>query len=472
MASQGAAIVIQLTSTVVLARLLGPEEYGVIAMVTAVTAFAGLFRDLGLSSSTIQRDKLSHDQLSTLYWINVGMGAGLTILLASASPLVAWFYGRPEFVAVTVAVSLNFLVGSFGTQPGALLNRQMRFGRIAAANLSGGALGMGVSISIASQGFSYWSLVVGGIAGGTVTTVMLTILCGWRPGMPVRGSGVRSMLNYGANVTAFDIVNYFHRNLDNILIGRVWGAGALGFYSRAYALLMFPINAIRGPINSVAFPAMSKLQNEPAAFRAYYRKITGVIGLLSMPLTVFLFVAADPIITVALGEKWSAVIPIFAILAVTAFLEPVSGLRGMVLLSTGQARRYFYWGMLNAVSVSVGFVIGVRWGAVGVAMSYGIVRYAILYPSLLIAFANTSLCPRDFFEPLRWPALAACAAGLTTFAAMRLPAIASRGPASLLIIATVIFGLSIFLVLYILPGTRKEVKVLIESFRATCLPKR
>lgn len=402
--SQGASVAIQLASTVVLARLLRPKDYGVIGMVMAITGFAGLFRDLGLSSATIQRDTLSHNQLSTLHWINVAMGAALTAVVAAAAPLVAWFYGRTELTAVTVCVSFNFIIGSFGTQPGALLNRQMRFGSIAAASLSGAVVSFVIAVGMASQGFSYWSLVVSGITGGAITTLMLNMLSGWRPGLAVRGSGVRSMLRYGVNITAFDIVNYFQRNLDNILIGRFWGADALGLYSRAYALLMFPIQNIRGPINSVAFPAMSRLRNRPDLFRTYYLSTTNLVALLSMPLTAFLFVASEQIITVTLGVQWLQASSIFSCLALAAFVQPAAGLAGTLLLTRGESRRYFRCGLFNAIVLSIAFVVGLPWGAVGVALAYAIGNYLVLYPWLRWAFQGSPVTFRDFVMSCAWPA--------------------------------------------------------------------
>jgi PST family polysaccharide transporter len=403
--AQGAGLVIQLTSTIVLARLLLPSEYGIIAMVAAITAFAGLFRDLGLSASTIQRKQINEKQLSTLYWINVGVGAILTVVTAAMAPLVAWFYNRPELTAVTVALSFGFLIGSFGTQPGALLNRNMEFGRLATANLAGALLTVVVSIALALRGQGYWSLVIGSLGGALVTSVLLNLLSGWRPGLPTRGTGLRATLAYGANITAFDFVSYFHRNLDNILIGRVWGADALGLYSRAYALLMFPIQNVRAPINAVAFPAMSRLQDRPEELRAYYLSTTRLIAFVSMPLTAFLFVTSNPIIRITLGEEWVRAASIFSYLAVAAFIQPAAGLAGSLLLSQGHSRRYFACGFFNTVVLSVAFVAGLPWGPEGVALAYAIGNYIILYPWLREAFKGSAVNFGAFAAACAWPAL-------------------------------------------------------------------
>jgi PST family polysaccharide transporter len=405
-----AAMAINLLSTIVLARLLSPEDYGVISMVLVVTAFAALFRDLGLSSSTVQKLTLSHEQLSTLFWINVAAGATLTVIVAAASPLVAWFYRQPELSMVTLVLSSTFVISSFSTQQGALLTRQMRFGRKTAATIAGAIATFGIAAGLALRGLGYWSLVWGNIAGQIITTILLNNLSGWHPGPPVRKSGVRSMLKYGANITAFDFVNYFHRNLDNLLIGRIWGADALGIYSRAYQLMMYPITHLRGPIIAVAFPALSRLQNHPNEFRAYYRKVNHLLAFTSMPAISFLYLAAKPMINLVLGTRWAAVTPIFSILAIIAFIQPVASLRGVVLLSLGRGRKYFYWGLANALIVSIAFLIGVQWEARGLAISYCIATYAILYPSIIYIFRDTPLSTSDFFAPVARPAISSMTA--------------------------------------------------------------
>lgn len=201
-ASQGASVVIQLTSTVVLARLLSPDDYGVMAMVLAVTAFAGLFRDLGLSAAAIQKQTLTNAQQSNLFWINVALGFTLTVLLAAASPLVAWFYGKPEVRWVTVALSASFLIGSLSAQSGALLVREMRFGRQAVAGICGALVTLAVAATLALQEFRYWSLVWGQLAVAVTTTALLFALSPFRPGLPSRGMGLKAMLKFGENITA------------------------------------------------------------------------------------------------------------------------------------------------------------------------------------------------------------------------------------------------------------------------------
>lgn len=401
--SQGIGTVLQLASTMVLARLLSPDDYGVIAMVMAVTGFARLFRDLGLSSAAIQKKDLTRELQTNLFWMNVAMGSLLTVVVAVASPLVGAFYKKPELVRVTVALSFSFVISSLGTQHGAGLVRGMKFGRKETAGIVGAAATLVVAVVLALGGYSYWALVWSSLIGNLVTTGLLFALSPFRPGLPSRGSGVRDMLKFGANITAFDFVNYFQRNLDNILIGRFWGPGPLGLYSRAYQLLMLPIQTIRGPINAVAFPAMSKLQGDPKAFRSYYLETTSVLALLSMPLTAFLFIASRPLIEIGLGRQWLNIAPIFSALALAGFIQPASGLAGSLLLSLGKGRRYLQCGVFNAVLLSASFLAGIRWGALGVAVSYAIANYVVLYPWMWWAYRDSPVCFRDFCGACAFP---------------------------------------------------------------------
>lgn len=396
-------VIIRLLSTVALARLLSADDYGIIGMVLVITTFAQLFRDFGLSSAAIQKESLSILEQSNLFWINIVLGSILTIILITVSPVIAWFYQRSEVMWVTIALSFTFIINSFGTQPGVLLTREMRFGWSAIASISGNLINLAVAVILAMHEYRYYSLVWGQIACSITTTFLLFLGSRFRPSLPSRGTELRKMIKFGANVAAYNVVNYFARNLDSILIGRVCGAASLGVYNRAYSLLMMPINTIRGPIQAVAFPAMSRIQSQPIAYCAYYRKVTSLIAHASMPLMAFLFVNSSALIEIALGKQWEAVTPIFSILAVTAFIQASQTLVGMVQLTLGKSDKYLRMGIAYTLCVTLGFFVGVQWGMKGVATAYGIVTYLTLVPFTLWAFHDTPLRFRDFFESIYIP---------------------------------------------------------------------
>ena len=404
--SQGGSIAIQLLSIAILSRLLSPEDYGIVAMVLAVTAFAGLFRDLGLSSAAVQKKELTHALQSNLFWLNAGMGAVLTLIVAAASPLLALYYQRPELTLVSLVLSTTFLIGSLSTQHGARLTREMRFGRLAIPTIASGLISLLVTAVLALNGGGYWSIVWGNIASSVTVTCLRWMLSPFRPAWFRWGYGMRDLLGFGANVTAFDFVNYFARNLDNILIGRFCGTSELGLYSKAYQLLMFPITAIRAPILAVAYPAMCRLQAQPSSLRQYYNGMVSTVSLLTMPIVGLLYVNAKPLVELVMGSRWLAAADLFEILAITAFIQTPLSLNGTIQLATGRAAKYAIMGTTAAVVTSLGFLLGVRWGASGIAYAYAVTTYLMLVPMLLWAYHGTAITLMDFLRQVRLPATA------------------------------------------------------------------
>lgn len=300
--SQAAQFVLQTASTAVLARLLVPSDFGLIAMAVAVTAFAQVFKDVGLSTATIQRSELTHGQVSIMFWLNTLVGLILTLMVSGIAPFLVWFYRKPELLWVTIGLSTSFFINSLGIQHSALLKREMRFRALAITQVGGMAVGVVAAILAAMAGWGYWALLVKVVVNATASVVLLWGCSKWRPSWPARATGTRSLFRFGANVTGFNVVNYFSRNLDNILIGRVWGAEALGLYSRAYALLMLPINNLRNPLNAVAFPTLSRLVADTDRFRRFFSKYISILAFASMPGVALLFICSDNIILVLLGS--------------------------------------------------------------------------------------------------------------------------------------------------------------------------
>lgn len=400
------SVVLTLVSTAVLARLLTPDDFGVLAMLLSITAFVSVFKDFGLSSAAIQKgDSLPASQASYLFWLNVAAGVVLTALVIALAPVVGWVFDNDALVAATQLISLSFLFTSLGAQHAAAIQSRLMFHKKAVADIVGTLVSFLTVMGLALLGYSFWSLVWGAISGAATTTLLLIALSPLKLARPERGQSLRQLLNFGGHVTAFEFINYFHRNLDNILIGRVWGAEALGIYSRAYQLLMFPITNLRTPINAVAFPAMSKLRGEPEKFRAYYLKISFLLALTSMPLVAFLASAADEVIGLLLGPRWLGVVPIFQALALAAFIQPVASLRGLVALSSGRSRAYLVVGAIYAVVACIAFVAGLAWGPMGVAIGYSIATYVLLYPSIKLSFQSTTIQWSDFWASIRQPAL-------------------------------------------------------------------
>lgn len=399
MSAQAAKFILQLGSTAVLARLLTPNDYGLIAMLLAVTSFFMVFQDLGLSLATIQRAEISRELVNTLFWVNAALGALLAGLAAILAPVVAWFYDEPRLLWPALALAGTFLLSGLAVQHQALLRRQMRFGRIAVLEIIAGVGGITVGISCAIHGFSYWSLAFMHITFHLLNTVGYWIACPWLPGLPTRGAGVRSMLRFGRDLSAFNIVNFFSRSMDNILLGKYWGAVSAGTYSKAYAILNLPLKQINGPLASVAIPALSRATRDNSQFRTVYYRIVSALSLVTIPTCMFLAVSAEDVIAVLLGSQWMPAVPIFQILAVLGVIQPVMSTVGWVYVSLGQTDRMAKWGAFFSVLIVLSFFAGLPWGAAGVAVAYTLISYLIAYPSFRAAFK---------YSPLNFTDLALC----------------------------------------------------------------
>lgn len=417
--AQALKFVILMATTVVLARLLTPQDYGLIGMVLVVTGFVALFKNMGLSAATMQREEIHYQQVSTLFWINVAISIALMLLTMALAPVVAWFYHEPRLTWITMAFAVGFLFSGLVVQHEALLKRQMRFVPLAVADIVSIGAGVSVGVVLAWRGKGYWALVANQLVLGFVYAVSIWIACRWRPGPPVRYSGVRSMLAFGVHLTGFGFFNYFSRTLDNLLIGRVWGAQQLGLYAKAYQLLMLPIDQLSSPLDGVAVPALSRLVNEPERYRQAYLRILEKVAMLSMPGVALMIGTSDWLVRLMLGPQWIEAGRIFALLGIVGLVEPVANTMGWLLISQGRARHLLRWGMIDGTIAIASIIGGLPWGAVGVATSYAIVGLCVR-KQLLFWFTGRSGAVRtsDIYRALA-PSACAAAAVLTALFAFR-----------------------------------------------------
>ncbi len=395
----------QIVSTAVLARLLTPADFGIVAMVTAVTAFAGLFRDLGLSTASIQKRDLTHGQQCNLFWINVGVGATLSLLTAAASPLVAWFYGQPELTLVTLALSVNFLFSAAGAQSHAALTREMNFGRNGLAEIAGAVVGLVVAVTFAIAGTGYWALVAGTLSAASVSLTCTLLASPFRPGLWRRGEAVGDMVRFGINVTMFGIVNYLHRYLDSILIGRIWGANALGLYSRAYSLAQVPLQNLRGPFTTVLYASTSN-STEQAVRVKLHKESAFAIGLIAFLCFPALAIGAGFIVDILLGDGWAAAKPVFRCLAVAELGAALIAIINPMMLGSGESQSYLKWGVVKTAIAVVAIAVAVPFGIVAVAISLAVASVATVLPSLVYAAKVSGTPVASIVDAYRWPAVA------------------------------------------------------------------
>lgn len=452
--ARGCKFLLQLAATVVLARLLTPEDYGLFAVVFTVITFFSLFKELGGATATVQSAEINHRQVSALFWVSVALGCALALASAAVAPAVGWLYGEPSIAWMMLALAAGFVLTGLGEQHRALLRRQMRFGALASIEVLSFIAGVIVAVASALRGAGYWSLVLMHLTTWAGEAVGAWVMCGWRPGRPARRAGVRRLLAFGGHMTGYEVVCYVARHADNLLVGWFWGARQLGFYDKAYQLLLLPVQQFALPMASVAVPVLSRLQDEPGRFREYFQRCVLLPAALGMPLVAFLFVTADRAIPFVLGPQWVDSVPLFRALAPAAFFGTFNSGMGWVMISLGRTRRQLKWSIFVSALTVASFLVGVRWGTVGVAAAFSACRMATLIPTLVFVCKGSPLSWVEVFKTIMRPALAAAVAALAlSLVGGGLGLTTRSGPA--LVLDGLLFGLLYLAAWAAMPGGRR-----------------
>lgn len=455
--------VVRLATTVVLARLLTPDDYGLMAMVWAITGFVSTVGSLGLSEAVVQRKDLTHAQTSALFWLNVSLGLVLTLLVAAGAPLVAAFYGRPALVEITWALSVTFFLGGLMVQHQALMLRRLDFRAVAVRSFISTVVTTVVSIAVALTGAGYWALVAGQLAGSSSSLLMAWRAVAWRPSRPRRAAGVGELVSFGGGISTFRILDYAARNVDNILIGRFLGAAQLGLYTRAYGLLTLPLTQIHNPVANVVRPTMAALWGEPERYRRFY--LTALQGLcyLVMPLVVLLAVLATPVVEVMLGDQWLESAEVFRWLAVAGLLQTVGYTNGWLYATSGRAWAMARWALISRPVIILAFVVGLPWGITGVAIAYAAAQLVLTPIGIARAGRGTPVSLRDVLGVCGRPAVVAGLTGAT--AGLLVLAVGDQGAVIRLLVqggpAVLVGGGCIAL----WPSARREVRALVTAMR-------
>tara|TARA_B110000503_G_scaffold143688_1_gene247046 strand:+ start:1211 stop:2584 length:1374 start_codon:yes stop_codon:yes gene_type:complete len=390
MFAQASRFLIQLLSTVALARLLIPSDFGLLAMATVLVNFVSIIKDFGLSQATVQRRQISSQQISSLFWINVGISTGLALLIALSGPLIAWVYDETRLTLVVISLSVPIVISGFGLQHRALLQRNMRFTELAIIDTSALALGVLAGIFSAWIGLGLWALVIMQVVNSMIATALVVIRVNWVPQFRYPDSESMEMLRFGLNLSLSNLLNYLSRNTDTFLIGRYLGADALGQYSRAYALLIAPISQLTAPLSIVFLPALSRLKEEPKRFSELYLSLVRWVNLLTAPSAVLLAFFGSNLTVLLLGKNWHEAGDIFEVLAITAIFQPLGNLCGLMLVALGQTDRILKWTLFSSVLIVGSFFAGISFGAIGVAAFYS---FAILVQQPILTWFTLKKSP-------------------------------------------------------------------------------
>lgn len=407
---------VQVISTAILARLVSPHDFGLVGEALTVTALAAQLQSLGLSQAVIQRAKLTHGQMSNLFWVNVATGGVLMLLVLGAAPLVAAFYGDPPLVAVIASMSVTFFITGFAVQHSALMSRRMQFRSIALRNLTPRVIAAASAIAVAAAFHAgYWALVLQQLVSAICVLAFVWTAIEWRPGKPQRRTGVRPLLRFGAGVSVANIFFYFSSNADNIMVGRFLGTADLGLYARAYNLFLLPLRQIHAPLGNVVQPVMSAVVNDPPRYRQFYRRTLSAITLVGMPGVVGLAVLSEPFIEVVLGHRWLGAAQPFRWLAVAGFLQMAARTFSWLYTTSGRAKAMATWAMVTSPLLVLAFAIGVHWGITGVAEAYAISQAVLIGPGIWWAVRGTAVTIEDVLAAVWRPIVVAAVCGGVVF---------------------------------------------------------
>lgn len=409
--SQLARIGSQIASVTLLARLLSPSDYGLLAIAMIFTNFANLFRDFGTGSALIQKETLTEGIKNSVFWLNMALGLFICVVLMGASPLVARFYTSPSLVPVLCLLALSFPVSCSSIVHQSLLERASQFKRIAAVESVAVVVALLAAVAAALGGWGVYALVVQALVAAAVQGAMLWAMSDWRPALRPRWDGLGEISRYSGNVSAFQFVNYFARNADSLIIGKVLGSAVLGLYSVAYRLMLFPVQNMSHVVARAVFPLMAQAHQQGGNLADVYLRSLSVITFGTAPVMAALFFFRDPTVAVVFGAKWTGAEALLAWLAPTGFIQSVLSTSGSAFLATGHAGLMLRYGVIGSVLQVAAFAGGIHFGLMGLVQAYLV---ATLLNLLLTMWAVLRLVKADLSQLLRGvgvQVLAAVAAG-------------------------------------------------------------
>ncbi len=408
-AAQFVRQLIWLVLGIVLARLLTPRDFGLIAMIVVLTGFASLFLEAGFGSALIQRKDAGERHLSSVFWLNLSLGAALTLLVGAAAPAIARFYGEPRLVPLTRVVSLTFLFNSLGVVQDALFRKRLDFRAIARADIVSLLVSGAAAVVMALRGFGVWSLVVRVVGTVGLRTVLLWTASDWRPRWRFDRAAVGELFGFGAGQLGSRSVDYWARHADDLLIGKVLGSTPLGIYDKAYQVMLFPLTNVTWVIAEVMFPSLALVQEDSERMGRIFLRTTRVIALVAFPLMIGAFVTARPLVLTVLGSRWLGMVPIVRVIWLAGMAESLVGLAGSLYLAQGEAALKFRVRLVVKGLLVAAIIVGLRWGVVGVAIGYTTAMLIGTYPDLRWAGGLVGLRYADILRSVA-PALGCGAA--------------------------------------------------------------
>lgn len=362
---------VQFIVGIVLARLLFPEQFGLIGMLTIFTAVISAFLDSGFGAALIQKREVTQADLCSIFYFNILVGIAAAGLLCLIAPWIAAFYGQPILTPLTRALSLTMVINSLGMIQNTILTRQVNFRVHTQVSLIAGTLSGGIGIALAILGFGVWSLVIQQIAAAFFSTVCFWSFSPWRPALIFSFTALREMFGFGSRLLFSGLLSQIFDNLYFVVIGKLFSAADLGFFTRAKSLNDFPSQTAAVMVGRVTFPVFSTIQDDPARLKRGLKKALTMLGLMNFPMMIGLAVIARPLVLVVLTEKWAPAIPYLQLLCVAGLLYPLHLMNLNMLQALGRSDLFLRLEIIKKVMIAVNIAVTWRWGIS--AMIYGII---------------------------------------------------------------------------------------------------
>jgi O-antigen/teichoic acid export membrane protein len=400
---------IQVGSSVILVRLLSPGDFGLIGMAMFFVGIGQLLADFGVGSAIVHSRAVDRVVLSSCFWLNVIVAAVLAALVLGFSPLIGSFYERRDLVPIVEALSLNLLLSGLQVVPSALLYRDLRFADLARAQVLGSLAGALAAMALAWAGFGVWALVAQPLVGSTANLLVCTLAQRWYPRLEFSWAQTAPLARFSAALLGTNIVGYMNRNVDSLLVGRVLGAGPLGYYSMAIQLMLYPLQQVSSVIVRVLFPTLVQIRDDLPRLRSAYLKAVASIALITFPIMGGLFALADDFVLVVFGPQWVEMAPLLKVLAWVGMMQSVGTTVGTIYLSMGNPGVAFRVTLVGAPVFILGLAAGLPWGIFGVAVGYAVASFSLFYYTTHTAFRFIDLTHMEFHRVLLKPLGAALA---------------------------------------------------------------
>ena len=375
---------IQVLQLAFLARILTPVDFGLMAMMLVVIGFAQLYADMGASNAIIHRQDATADHLSTLYWVNIVAGVLVFAALVAASPLIVLLFAEPRLADYIPLAAASVLILAFGQQYQALLQKDLRFRELAIGETIAMVVGSAVAIATALAGHGVYALIYGQLINALVRTLFYVgfYVREWRPSLHFNYRDLRNYLSFSLYQLGERSINYFGQRADQLLIGALLGPTALGYYSLAYNLVVWPMQKINPALTRIAFPIFARVQDDVERLKVGFMTVQRMLASLNFPILVGIVAVAPIFVPLIFGEKWLPSVLLIQVLACVALFRSTGNLVGALLLARGHAGLAFRWN-LAVIAIQLPAVYLGAWylGTFGVALALALTQFLYFWPS-------------------------------------------------------------------------------------------